>query len=81
MSAGTAPTGGPLPAPGPLRAEPRPEIAEDTGAATPPTAICCGQRLTFTTVMREGGFGFTYCDRCESMRWFRGGLPVAGAVT
>jgi hypothetical protein len=71
MSAGHARTGAPRRS-SPQHPAPRP--AADT--TLPPPAICCGQRLPFTTVERTSALGFTYCDQCESMRWFRSGLPV-----
>jgi hypothetical protein len=49
----------------------------------PPAAtvafICCGRRLKQVGVGRSRAeMSFTYCDGCDSMRWFRDDLPING---
>jgi hypothetical protein len=46
-------------------------------AITSPTQICCGQRLRRIDIQSsESTLSFSYCGRCESMRWFKNGLPT-----
>lgn len=46
-------------------------------ALTSPTSICCGRRLKCIDVATSSShLAFTYCSRCESMRWFRDGVPT-----
>jgi hypothetical protein len=48
--------------------------------ATPvvaPTHVCCGQRLRQHCVEpKQSQLSFTYCGRCESLRWFRKDVPI-----
>lgn len=49
-----------------------------TIAVVAPTHICCGQRLRQHGVEpKQSQLSFTYCGRCESLRWFRKDLPLA----
>jgi hypothetical protein len=42
-----------------------------------PTHICCGQRLRQHGVEpSHSQLSFTYCGRCESLRWFRKDVPI-----
>jgi hypothetical protein len=54
----------------------------DATAVAAPTHICCGQRLRQHDVEpKESQLSFTYCGRCESLRWFREDLPISGDAT
>ena len=54
----------------------KPRRAAET--AISPAHICCGQRLRRHSVEPElSGLSFTYCGRCESLRWFRADLPIS----
>jgi hypothetical protein len=47
-------------------------------AITSPSYICCGQRLKQIDVTTKvSDLSFTFCSRCEGMRWFRNGVAVA----
>jgi hypothetical protein len=63
----------------PQRSEPAPAARRSPGpaAAGAPPHICCGQRLRQHDVEpKQSQLSFTYCGRCESLRWFRDHLPV-----
>lgn len=46
-------------------------------AMTSPTYICCGQRPKRIDIRSgDSTLSLSYCGGCESMRWFKDGLPT-----
>ncbi|HEX3823903.1 MAG TPA: hypothetical protein VHV79_05530 [Mycobacteriales bacterium] len=52
-------------------------VAPTAAPIASPEQICCGQRLRRIDIRSvDSMLSFNFCGRCESMRWFKDGLPT-----